>query len=44
MSEAVEEGYACVCHNSRGINSEMTSPIPFTAIEFGELQAALDRV
>lgn len=32
MSEAYKESYQCVCLNSRGINTEMTSPIPFAAI------------
>jgi predicted alpha/beta-fold hydrolase len=33
-----------VCLNSRGINNEMTSPIPFTAISYHELEVALERV
>ena len=41
---ASEEGYCCVCMNSRGINNEMTSPIPFTGMRFTELEAALTRV
>lgn len=31
MREAANDGYKSVCLNSRGINNEMTSPIPFTA-------------
>lgn len=31
MREAANDGYKAVCMNSRGINNEMTSPIPFTA-------------
>ena len=41
---ALKENYTLVCLNSRGINSEMTSPIPFVGINFHELQAALTRV
>jgi uncharacterized protein len=44
MQEASLDGYKSVCMNSRGINSNMTSPIPFTACEHGELETALDRV
>lgn len=44
MSEAMQEGFQCVCLNSRGINNEMTSPVPFTATSFHELNEALDRV
>jgi predicted alpha/beta-fold hydrolase len=44
MRPAAEEGYCCVCLNSRGVNNEMTSPIPFTAIQFEELETALERV
>ena len=44
VQEAVKEGYQCVCLNSRGINTEMTSPIPFVGIEHTELSAALDLV
>lgn len=44
MRPAAEEGYCCVCLNSRGVNNEMTSPIPFTAIDFEELETALERV
>ena len=40
MKPASEEGYCCVCLNSRGINNEMTSPMPFTAMKYGELEAA----
>ena len=35
MTEAAKDGYKSVCLNSRGINNEMTSPIPFTACEHG---------
>lgn len=42
--EAITEGYQCACLNSRGINTEMTSPIPFMGIEHTELNAALDVV
>jgi predicted alpha/beta-fold hydrolase len=31
MAEASNDGYKSVCLNSRGINNEMTSPVPFTA-------------
>lgn len=41
---AAEEGYCCVCLNSRGVNSEMTSPVPFTALKYGDLEKALERV
>lgn len=34
MKPAAEEGYCSVCLNSRGVNNEMTSPMPFTAMEF----------
>jgi predicted alpha/beta-fold hydrolase len=37
MKPAAEEGYCCVCLNSRGVNNEMTSPLPFTGMKFGEL-------
>jgi predicted alpha/beta-fold hydrolase len=37
MGEAAIDGYKSVCLNSRGINNEMTSPVPFTACEHGEL-------
>lgn len=35
VTEAENQGFCCVALNSRGINNEMTSPIPFTAMEFG---------
>jgi predicted alpha/beta-fold hydrolase len=44
MNEAVQRGYQGVCLNSRGINNEMTSPVPFTGLSFHELDSALDRV
>jgi predicted alpha/beta-fold hydrolase len=44
MKPASEQGYCCVCLNSRGVNNEMTSPVPFTAMKYGELEAALERV
>lgn len=44
VREATAEGYQCVCLNSRGINTEMTSPVPFVGIEHTELNAALDVV
>ena len=34
VQEAIKEKYQCVCLNSRGINTEMTSPIPFVGIEY----------
>ena len=34
----------CVCINGRGINSEMTSPIPFVGYSFHELEEAIKRV
>ena len=44
VQEAIKEKYQCVCLNSRGINTDMTSPVPFVGIEHTELQAALDLV
>jgi predicted alpha/beta-fold hydrolase len=41
VKPAAEEGYCCVCLNSRGINSEMTSPIPFTGMTHTDLEHAL---
>jgi predicted alpha/beta-fold hydrolase len=41
MKPAAEEGYCCVCLNSRGINNEMTSPLPFTGMTFTDLEIAL---
>lgn len=37
IDEARKNGFRSVCLNSRGICNEMTSPIPFTALEFHEL-------
>lgn len=44
VQRASENGYTSVCINSRGINSEMTSPIPFTGVEFHEIETALARI
>ena len=44
MKPAAEEGYCCVCLNSRGINSEMTSPHPFTGMTFTDLEIALNTI
>ena len=41
MTPAAEEGYCCVCLNSRGINNEMTSPMPFTGTTHDDLDVAL---
>ena len=32
--EGEERGYQCVVLNNRGINTEMTSPMPFTGLSF----------
>lgn len=42
--KALENNYMCVCLNGRGINSEMTSPIPFVGYSFHELDEALRRI
>ena len=42
MTPAAEEGYCCVCLNSRGINNEMTSPMPFTGMTHDDLDVALE--
>lgn len=42
--KGAEEGYACVCFNSRGINSKLSSPIPFTAYGFHELETVIRRL
>lgn len=34
VEEARRNGYRSVCLNSRGICNEMTSPMPFTALDF----------
>lgn len=34
---SIDKGYTCLCFNSRGFNSEMTSPVPFVGIDFHEL-------
>ncbi len=39
-----EKGFTCVCMNSRGFNSIMTSPVPFVGIDFHELEETLQRV
>lgn len=44
VEEARGNGYRSVCLNSRGICNEMTSPIPFTALDFHELEAALQLI
>ena len=44
MKPAAEEGYCCVCLNSRGINNEMTSPMPFTGMSFSDLKIALNAI
>ena len=44
MKPAAEEGYCCVCLNSRGINNEMTSPMPFTGMDHSDLEVALQSV
>ena len=41
---SMERGYTSVCMNSRGFNSDMTSPVPFVGIHFNELEAAIQRV
>ena len=44
MKPAAEEGYCCVCLNSRGINNEMTSPMPFTGMNHNDLKVALGAI
>ena len=44
VKPATAQGYRCVCLNSRGINNDMSSPIPFTAVSYGELDTALERI
>ena len=44
VEKSNELGFCSVCLNSRGINSEMTSPIPFVGFEFHELETALKRI
>jgi predicted alpha/beta-fold hydrolase len=44
MKPAAEEGYCCVCLNSRGINNDMTSPLPFTGMTHDDLEVALSMV
>ena len=44
MRPAAEEGYCCVCLNSRGINNQMTSPLPFTGMTHTDLEVALEAV
>lgn len=41
VKKAEENQYCSICLNSRGINSEMTSPIPFVGVEFHEISTAL---
>jgi predicted alpha/beta-fold hydrolase len=41
---AQERGYTCLCLNSRGFNSEMTSPVPFIGLHHHELEATLQRL
>ncbi len=38
---ARRQGYKCVAFNSRGINTEMTSPYPFNGADLSELDTAL---
>jgi predicted alpha/beta-fold hydrolase len=37
VQSGTREGYLCLCFNSRGINTEMSSPMPFIGIGHEDL-------